>query len=125
MSIDFKYLGKKLTKFGLWGKPLDQFDSADIMALTFCLQGAQLNTDRHCGTCWYQGWKGLKTCCTHPEHPVLIPVWLWALADCKEWSKWDDKELPTHPLNRVERVSLDDIKEGGDGARLQPSVNMR
>jgi hypothetical protein len=111
MAIDFKYLGKKLTDAGLWGKPLNEMEKDDIAKLSFYLQTAQLKSSKHCGTCFYQGWKKLSSCCTHPRHPAVIPIWILALGDCVNWMEYDAKDLGTNILKKEKRVPVDQIKD--------------
>lgn len=116
MGIDFKYLGKKLTDAGLWGKPLNEMDKEDISKLSFCLQTSQLKSSNHCGMCFYQGWKKLSPCCTHPKHPAVIPVWILALGDCVNWLEYDAKDLGTHVLSKHKMVPVDQIKDRWEDA---------
>lgn len=109
--LDFKLLGKKLTESGLWEKPLNRFGKTEIMELAMAIHSAQLKQEKQCGTCWYQGWKGLHPCCRHPKHPTVIRVWLWGSVDCPHWSDWLDKELGPHKLERPEPVALSKVKE--------------
>lgn len=56
--------------------------------------------DRVCGTCWYQTWKGLQPCCTHPDHPYVLRQWG---VGCDDWSRFDAKD-PREKAGRKERV---------------------
>ena len=71
-------------------------------------EGIIMADDRVCGNCWYLSWKGLKTCCRHPDHPFFISTWG---VGCEDWSYLFAKDNQAHSLNRKPKVHLDEVSE--------------
>lgn len=63
--------------------------------------------DRVCGTCWYLFWKGLRKCCTHPDHPYVLQQWG---VGCDDWSAYDAKH-EREKAARKPRVPVDRVTE--------------
>jgi len=107
--INFKELAKLITKHGLWEKPLNQLSQEEILKLDTAFYVAHLEQDKVCGSCHYLGWARLKPACFHPDHASIVPVWAWGLG-CDDYLYLCDKEMPNNQLNRVEKVTVDQIK---------------
>lgn len=60
-------------------------------------------TEQYCGTCYYMGFKGLKSTCRHPDHPY--PILTWGIK-CDDWVNYCTKE----PIS-IKRLSLEELNE--------------
>ncbi|MBU0991825.1 MAG: hypothetical protein KJ737_04955, partial [Proteobacteria bacterium] len=53
----------------------DDFECTWCNYRTTCLYPEEaIMEDQYCGTCYYMGFKGLKSTCRHPNHPYPIPL---------------------------------------------------
>ncbi|MCE5333935.1 MAG: hypothetical protein LLG06_05040 [Desulfobacteraceae bacterium] len=100
--MNYKLLGKYISQYGIWEKPLNEFTQEEVLKLAGAIAVAQCE-DKTCGGCHYIGWKGLDLWCMHPDHPAKIHPYVWTTL-CPEYSGMFDKELGPHKLNRKPRL---------------------
>lgn len=62
----------------------------------------------HCGECKYMGWRGLKSWCRHPDHPLPIRKWP---GRCPEFVDQERKVMPHESAPWPDPVDLRDVKE--------------
>lgn len=117
MKHDFEALHARAEKIITANEPPGRaFNDKSVMDCQWCDyrihcwtdEGMIMADDKVCGNCWYQTWKGLKSCCTHPGHPYFLHVWG---IGCPDWSYIFDKDIGPHKLNRKPCVDKNQIIE--------------
>ena len=96
--LNYRTLGKLISKAGLWDKPLSQFSEEEILKLLSAFAVAQVD-HKTCGWCWYFGWVKLQPYCLHSDHPAPVYPFMWGNC-CPDFSADDAKEFQHRPLNR-------------------------